>query len=312
MRVGVVGCGRHATTTIFPALQQAGIEIAAVCSRHLDRATDVAKRFGAQLAYDNATAMFESTEMEGVVIVVGARDYAPLVHLALEAGLPVFIEKPGFATSAEGLEVAEASRIAGLPVMVGYMKRFAPAYRQARSLIRTPSLASFTFTVGSWAKDASLRDYILDNPVHVLDLARFLLGELYEVEARLTEAAGGWAIGALARADSGAAVTFQLGTVGSWAQQNELVEIYGSGNSVSVENIDTCRYRPLEGPEQVWRPNYTVPVDANTTGVTMGFVPELEHFREVVMHKAACESDVASAAVTMALAEGIASALSLV
>lgn len=311
MRVGVVGCGRHSTTSILPGLRQAGIEVAAVCSRHLDRATETAKRFGAPVAYDNATAMFESTKMEAVVIVVGARDYAPLVHLALEAGLPVLAEKPGFASSDEGFELAEASRIADLPVMVGYMKRFAPAYRQARSLIKTPTLGSFTFTVGPWGEGRSVRDYFLDNPVHLLDLARFLVGELSDVDASLTEVAGNWAIGAIARAESGAPVTFQFGTVGSWSQRNEFVEIYGSGDSVSVENIDTCRYRPNEGPEQVWRPNYTVPIDRNSTGVTMGFVPELEHFRSVVMEKVACESDVASAAATLRLAEGIASALSL-
>ena len=39
-----------------------------------------------------------------------------------------------------------------------------------------------------------------------------------------------------------------------------------------VENLDTCIWRPPTRPELVWRPNYTVPVAANMTGATMGFV----------------------------------------
>jgi hypothetical protein len=42
------------------------------------------------------------------------------------------------------------------------------------------------------------------------------------------------------------------------------------------------------------------------TGATMGFVPELVHFREVVTEHAASESDIASAAATLALTDRIA------
>jgi hypothetical protein len=81
------------------------------------------------------------------------------------------------------------------------------------------------------------------------------------------------------------------------------VEIYGRGHAVWVENVDTCTYRPPERPEQVWRPNYTVGVPGNSAPTTMGFLPELEHFRQVAMDGAENLSDIASAAATLALAE---------
>jgi hypothetical protein len=56
----------------------------------------------------------------------------------------------------------------------------------------------------------------------------------------------------------------------------------------------------------VWRPNYTVPLAANMTGATMGFVPELEHFRLVVEEGVSCRSDMASAAATLELTTTIA------
>jgi predicted dehydrogenase len=102
---------------------------------------------------------------------------------------------------------------------------------------------------------------------------------------------------------SGAVCTFNLCTTASWNQRNEYVEIYGDGHAVCVENVDTCIYRPPERPEQVWRPNYTVAVPASSSPTTMGFVPELQHFRQVALGRANSASDMISAAATLALAE---------
>jgi predicted dehydrogenase len=107
---------------------------------------------------------------------------------------------------------------------------------------------------------------------------------------------------------SGAVVSINANTTGSWEQRNEAVEIFGNGHSVYVDNLDTCTYRPPERPEQVWRPNYTVPVSANMTGATMGFARELEHFHDVLSEGAACASDMASAAATLDLTGVIARA----
>jgi len=101
--------------------------------------------------------------------------------------------------------------------------------------------------------------------------------------------------------------SIRANTTGSWEQRNEAVEIFGNGHSLYVDNLDTCTYRPPERPEQVWRPNYTVPLAANMTGATMGFASELEHFRRVISEGVPCESDIASAAATLDLTGTIAS-----
>jgi predicted dehydrogenase len=228
--------------------------------------------------------------------------------LCLEAGKPVFCEKPGASSSAQAADLARLSANTAVPIVVGYMKRFAPAYRRARHIVRTqefgrPSLGTFTFAMGAWAvKD--LRDYLIDNPVHHLDLGRYFLGELTGLQAHFTELPGaGDAVAVIARASSGAVCTFNFCTTASWVQRNEYAEIYGQAHAVWVENVDTCTYRPPDRPELVWRPNYTVPSEDNSSQVVQGFVPALTHFREVVAGDAENLSDMASAAATLALAE---------
>lgn len=308
MRVGVIGVGGHATANLYPNLRGAGLELVATCARHLDRAQHAADTWGAAHAFDDAEKMLALVELDGVIVCVGPDDYAPLITRCLEHGTPVFCDKPGAGSAAEARQLAALSARVGAPVVVGYMKRFAPAYRHAHSIVRStefgsPSLGTFTFAMGQ-GFGGDLRTYLIDNPVHHLDLARYFLGELRDLQAHVTEIHHfGHAVAATARTASGAVCTFNLCTTASWHQHNEYAEIYGEGHAVLVDNVDTCTYRPPERPERVWRPNYTVGMPANTSSIIMGFHPELEHFRHVVTDGVENLSDIASAAATLQLAE---------
>lgn len=309
MRVGVVGVGGHSSNSLLPNLAQAGMTLVATCARHYENAEHAARVWGAAHSFDSVEKMLASVELDGVIICVPPSDYAPLIQRCLEAGKPVFCDKPGAGSSAEAHSLAAAAEEKETPIVVGYMKRFAPAYRRARDIIRNPdfgqvSIGHFTFAMGPGGFGGDLKTYLLDNPVHHLDVARYLVGELVDIEAYLTELPEfGHAVAAIARSTAGAACTFTFCTTASWRQRNEHLEIFGRGHSVVVDNVDTCIYRPPERPEMAWRPNYTVPSVENSGSVTWGFVPELEHFRLVARGEVANTSDMSSAAATLELAE---------
>lgn len=311
LRVGVVGVGAHSVNAILPSLPVAGFRLVATCARHLDHAEAVGRRFGAERAFADVHGMIDEVELDAVAVVVPPDQFAPVITACLDARIPVFTEKPAANDADEAAMLAAQAADAGVPVMVGYMKRFGSAYRTAREIMQhpefgAPTLGSFTWSMGPFAHRFDLRDWLFENPVHHFDLARFLFGELddlYAVRADGPE----YTVVVTAASTSGAVISIRANTTGSWEQRNEAVEIFGHGHSLFVENLDTCIWRPPERPEQVWRPNYTVPVAGNMTGATMGFVSELEHFRAVVERAVPCESDLASAAATLALTSRIAS-----
>lgn len=310
LRVGVVGVGRHATTAILPALPAAGFRLVATCARHRDRAAAVGMRFGATDAYDDLAGMLDRSRLDAVVAVVPPDQFAPVIRCCLAHRIPVFAEKPGAADAAEADDLAAQASDADVPVMVGYMKRFATAYQRAGTIAAAETfgpltLGSFTWAMGPFAHRLGLRDWLFENPVHHFDLARRFFGELGDLHVARRDGAEHTVV-VTASSQSGAIVTIRANTTGSWEQRNEAVEIFGQGHSLLVENLDTCIYRPPSRPEQVWRPNYTVPHAANTTGSTMGFAGELAHFRAVLVDKAACESDLANAAATLRLTHEIA------
>ena len=312
MKIGVVGAGRHANNVLYPAIAEAGFELVAVCARSAEHAQDTAQRWGAAGYHTSLEDMLAVGGLEGVIIAVPAGDYRHLIAQCIEAGVPLFCEKPAGNSASELFELSELSKAAGCPVVVGYMKRFAPAYRRARELIRSsgfggPTLAHFSFTMGridEYAADP--RHYLIDNPVHMIDLARFLIGELGQISAVVDRVPNvGLSVSVIAKAREGAVCSFDFCTTASFAHQGESAEVYGHGSAVRVDNVDTCVHRPEEGPAQIWRPNYTLPVPDNFGLTTMGFIPALNHFREVAAGVIANDSGLESAARTLETTERV-------
>ena len=109
----------------------------------------------------------------------------------------------------------------GADVVVGYQKRFAGAYRRAKTLVSAegfgpPTLASFRWAMGPFRRRFDLREWLFENPVHHFDLARFFLGELSDLTAHPRESNGEFSIVVGARSESGAVVSIRANTTGSW------------------------------------------------------------------------------------------------
>jgi predicted dehydrogenase len=312
LKVGAIGCGTHALGTLWPQIAGSGLVLHAVCSQSLDKARDAARLFGVARFFDDPARMIATGELDAVLIVVAPPAYAPLIQQAIDSGLPAFVEKPGADTVAEATALARAAEERVVPVVVGYQKRFAGAYRRARELMQTaefgpPTLLSFTWAMGPFGGRMSMRDWLFENPVHMFDMARFLAGELDDVAVQSAKAGEEYVVVATGRAAAtGALVSIRANTTASWSQHNESVEIFGTGHALTVENMDTLIHRPPDNPERVWRPNYTVPTRQNFSGETLGYGAGLRHFVDVVRGRAANDSDLGNAAATLALTERIA------
>lgn len=312
LRIGAVGCGKHALATIWPQLAPAGLVLDAVCSQSMDKAREAAAMYGVGRVFDDPALMMRTGDLDALVIIVAPQAYRPLVQMAIDAGLPAFVEKPAANSAEEATQLAQAAAKRSVPVVVGYQKRFASAYRRARELMAIdefgpPTLLSFTWAMGPFGARLSMRDWLFENPVHHFDLARFLVGELDDLQVQATVVGGEYAVVATGRTATGALVSIRANTTASWAQHNESLEIFGLGHALTVDNMDTLIHRPPEQPERVWRPNYTVPTAANFSGEVLGYGAELRHFVDVVRGRVGNQSDLANAAATLALTDRIAS-----
>ena len=133
MRLGLIGLGRigafHAQTlTDLPE-----VDSLVVTDAVPTLAAEVADRLGAEAA-DSPAALL-AAGVDGVVVAAATDAHPTLILTSVEAGLPVFCEKPVAHAMAEGLEVQRRVEAAGVPVQIGYQRRFDPAFAAARAAV---------------------------------------------------------------------------------------------------------------------------------------------------------------------------------
>jgi len=196
LRIAVIGLGRmgqvHARH--LAALPEA--QLVAVGSRRRKVAEEVAHRLGAQ-AVHGYDAVFERDDLDAIIIATATHEHVDHVIRAAQAGLAIFCEKP-IALDLEATDRAlRAVAQAGVPFMVGFMRRFDPPYVRAKQLIDEGVIGRpITFKAVSrdprWPAHedddpAVSGGFFVDMGVHDYDLARWLMG----AEVRQVYAIGG-------------------------------------------------------------------------------------------------------------------------
>ena len=129
--------------------------------------------------------------VDAVVIVTPTETHARLIELAVNAGKAVFSEKPIALDLSETTRVVRLAQERGASVQIGFMRRFDPGYARAKARIEAGELGKLE-TFRALSRDTyppslnflkSSGGLFLDMAVHDLDLARFLVGEVEEVQA---------------------------------------------------------------------------------------------------------------------------------
>lgn len=136
MRIGVIGVGRIGAAHADVLKNHPDVEQVIVADADDDRAYSVAERLGVRAAgVDELYA-----QVDAVVIAAPTSEHAMLLIEAARRDLAAFCEKP-IAPDADGaLEVLREVRAAGVPVQVGFQRRFDAGYTAARAALHTGRL----------------------------------------------------------------------------------------------------------------------------------------------------------------------------
>ena len=131
VRVGVIGAGLIAQVMHLPYLTELDelFEVRAVCDASRKVADACAARFHVEKAFTDWRELLE--EQLDAVLVLTSGSHAPIAVAAAQSGKHVFVEKPMCFSVAEGNEMLRAAGEANVTLMVGYPKRYDPAYRRA-------------------------------------------------------------------------------------------------------------------------------------------------------------------------------------
>ena len=130
---GVGGMGQMAHLRNYAVDE--GCEVVAIAELRKNTGQAVARRYGVPNVYGDAAEMLEKESLDAIVASQPFGRHGVLVPGLLEAGVPVFTEKPLAASVEVGEKIVEAVAQSGTFMMVGYHKRSDPATMHAKKEI---------------------------------------------------------------------------------------------------------------------------------------------------------------------------------
>ncbi|MEO7079421.1 MAG: Gfo/Idh/MocA family oxidoreductase, partial [Rhodococcus sp. (in: high G+C Gram-positive bacteria)] len=124
--VGVIGLGRIGAFHTDTLSTLDGVDGLVVTDERSEVKDAVAAKFGAR-PVDSVQDLLASG-VDGVIVAAATPSHASLVLACVNAGIPVFCEKPLAATPGECLAIVREVSKSSVPVQVGYNRRFSPAF----------------------------------------------------------------------------------------------------------------------------------------------------------------------------------------
>lgn len=289
IRIGWIGCGRHATWMLMPQLARSGFEIAAVCDRDAAAAQAAARQFGAPGIYDDFEQMIAQADIDAVGMAVGPDVHFRASMAAIRRGLPVFMEKPPAATAARTGELMQAAESARVPVAVGFMKRYSTGNRMARNILDGGAFGPVLGIHGSYmtaptyfAGEVDYTGFYLHHCVHYMDLIPWLAGaEFADVSLRKNvPGPGRMLLHMNFQCENDVIGNIVMGTVQSRGTPMEFVQIMGDHNRIEVDNVINIAWHrdpPFKADDPgavldptcdslTWSPNFTAAANEDHKG----------------------------------------------
>ncbi len=277
---GFIGCGEVTEKKSGPAFRLVdGSDIIAVMSRDEAKARSYAERHDIKRYYTDAQELIDDPDVNAVYIATPPSSHATFAIMSMNAGKPVYVEKPLAASYSDCARINRVSQETGIPCFVAYYRRCLPYFLKVKEIIDTgtigtPVSVSIRFAVPPRELDFNIKNlpwrlqpdiagggYFYDLAPHQFDLLQYFFGVIVEAEGVATNRAHLYA----AEDTVSACYQFSNGLVGSgsWcfvaddSAREDRIGIIGDKGSVyfSVFNYDPITLHTITGVEHFEIPN---------------------------------------------------------
>jgi predicted dehydrogenase len=299
MRVGIVGCGLIGLKRA-KALGQA--RLVAAADTMPTRAQQLADQFPGCQAGADWQSLVARPDLDAVIVATTNNSLAPVTLAAVQHAKHVLVEKPAARSAAELAPVVTAARKAGVVAKVGFNHRFHPAFQKAREIFDSGGIGPLLYIRAryghggrlgydrEWRADPALAGggELLDQGVHLIDLARWFAGDFVDVNGRIDTFFWDMPVednGFLLLRTPGGQVAWLHASCTEWKNlfcfeifgKTGKLQIDGLGGSYGIERLSFFHMLPQMGPPETTIWEYP--------GEDQSWRLEFAHFAECVAQK---------------------------
>jgi myo-inositol 2-dehydrogenase / D-chiro-inositol 1-dehydrogenase len=247
LKVAVIGTGFIGSVHAKNFSRHPGAELVAVSDANIEMANKAALATGARVESD-VEKVFSNKDIQAVLIATSTNTHADFLRRAAEAGKAVYCEKPISLDYEEAEKAVQAVRAAGVPVMLGFNRRFDASHAAVKEAVEQGQVGRVEIVqLTSRGPQPPPISYVKvsggqlrDQTIHFFDLLRWLTNdepvEVYAIGAALVDPAIGeagdvdtsvvslrMASGALAQIDCSRRAAYGY---------DETIEVFGSEGMV--------------------------------------------------------------------------------
>jgi predicted dehydrogenase len=192
VRIAIIGCGLIGRKR---AAALGAHRLVACADVSLGSAERLADGYPDCVASEDYREVVRLPDVDAVIVATTNNALTPVALAAVEAGKHVLVEKPAARNAAELRPLLDAAGRHGVVVKVGFNHRFHPAFQQARAIFDNGGIGALLYIRAryghggrpgydrEWRADPEIAGggEMLDQGVHLIDLARWFCGEFTEV-----------------------------------------------------------------------------------------------------------------------------------
>ncbi|OWA37899.1 dehydrogenase [Saccharibacillus sp. O16] len=243
-RVALVGIGGIAEKVYLPLLTgHPDAEIVGIISRSESKIWTTAQQYRIPHTSTDLNDL-ANWELDAVFIHSATDVHYQMVMDVLQMGLPVYVDKPLSTSFDESREMAARAEENGLLLAVGFNRRFAPLYMQAKSWITEAGglVQAHAMKHRTHLHHRPARETVYDDLIHMLDLLYWLGdGDGRIRSAELDTDEQGRMLQAFGTLRLGSGIG-SYGMVRSAGRDLERLELHGSGRTAIVEDLERASW----------------------------------------------------------------------
>ena len=285
-RIGIVGLGDIAQKAYLPLLTaREDIEIVGIMSRTAETVERIGSKYRIEGRYTKLEALLDQ-ELDAVFVHSPTETHRPIVEACLLSGAHVYVDKPISYEIEDSVYLMELANQSGKTLGVGFNRRFAPHYRDAKQWMAQTGGLHIAVVQKNRTKPQkyAARHTLYDDVIHIVDLLVWLgavelemLSRSLKVDhsGRLVYTSGN------VRLPQGVGIFFMDRYAGA---DQEKLELHGGGRTVEVHNMDISYYSSKEEGERVKRfGGWTDTLERR------GFTGIIDHFLNTMNEPHKCE-----------------------